>query len=65
LVAKPVQFRELATFDLESASGYDCAEAETSQPASKIPTPDPDSRHYNLLHGPEVVGHILRRIATE
>ena len=28
LTAKPVQFRELATFDLESASGYYVAEAD-------------------------------------
>jgi toxin ParE1/3/4 len=30
LAAKPVQFRELTTFDLESASGYYVAEADVA-----------------------------------
>jgi len=30
LAAKPVQFRELATFDFESASGYYAAEADVA-----------------------------------
>ncbi|MEP1125793.1 MAG: type II toxin-antitoxin system RelE/ParE family toxin [Ilumatobacter sp.] len=30
MAAKPVQFRELASFDLESASGYEAAEADVA-----------------------------------
>ncbi len=30
MAAKPVQFRELATFDLQSASGYYAAEADVA-----------------------------------